>query len=66
VNPKDIRNSSDPVLAGSYADMLRAARSTQDLAIRTNTGIVVAVDGKLVELTAAELVKMRQNETSGN
>ena len=66
MNPKDIRNSSDPDLAGSYAAMERAARSAQDLAIRTNTGIVVAVDGKLVELTAAELVKMRQNETSGN
>ena len=66
MNPKDIRNSSDPVLAGSYAAMLRAARSAQDLAIRTNTGIVVAVDGKLVELTAADLIKMREKETAGN
>ena len=66
MNTKDIRTSSDPDLAGSYAAMLRAARSAQDLAIRTNTGIVVAVDGRLVELTAADLIKMREQETAGN
>jgi hypothetical protein len=42
--------------------MERAARSAQDLAIKTNTGIVVAVDGKNVELTAAELIKLRNQE----
>ena len=66
MNTKDIRTSSDPDLACSYAAMERAARSAQDLAIRTNTGIVVAVDGKLVELTAADLIKMREQETAGN
>jgi len=64
VNPKDIRDSSDPDLAGSYAAMLRAARSAEDLAIKTNTGILVSIDGKDVELTAADLIKMRQNESS--
>ena len=62
MNTKDIRTSSDPDLAGSYAAMERAARSAQDLAIKTNTGIVVAVDGKNVELTAADLIKMRDLE----
>ena len=52
----------DPDLAGSYAAMERAARAAQDLAIKTNTGIVVAVDGLIVELTAADLVKMREQE----
>ena len=66
MNTKDIRTCSDPDLAGSYAAMERAARSAQDLAIRTNTGIVVAIDGKLVELTAADLIKMREKETAGN
>ena len=61
-NPKDIRESTDPDLAGSFAAIQRAARSAQDLAIKTNTGIVVAVDGKPVELTAADLIKMRENE----
>ena len=62
MNTKDIRMSSDPDLAGSYAAMERAARSAQDLAIKTNTGIVVAVDGKNVELTAADLIKLRDQE----
>ena len=62
MNTKDIRTSTDPDLAGSYAAMERAARAAQDLAIKTNTGIVVAVDGKNVELTAADLIKMREQE----
>ena len=62
MNTKDIRTSTDPDLAGSYAAMERAARAAQDLAIKTNTGIVVAVDGKNVELTAADLIKMRNQE----
>jgi hypothetical protein len=66
MNTKDIRTSSDPDLAGSYAAMERAARAAQDLAIKTNTGIVVAVDGKNVELTAADLIKMRDQEANSS
>ncbi len=62
MNPKDIRTSSDPDLAGSYAAIHRAARSAQDLAIKTNTSIVVSLDGRDVELTAADLIKMREQE----
>ena len=62
MNTKDIRTSSDPDMAGSYAAMERAARSAKDLAIKTNTGIVVAVDGKNIELTAADLIKMREQQ----
>ena len=62
MNTKDIRTSTDPDLAGSYAAMERAARSAQDLAIKTNTSIVIAVDGKNVELTAADLIKLRDQE----
>jgi len=64
MNTKDIRTSADPDLAGSYAAMERAARAAQDLAIKTNTGIVVAVDGKNVELTAADLIKLRDGEAN--
>ena len=49
MNSRDIRNSSDLDLAGLYAAMERAALSGQDLAIKTDTGIVIAVDEKLVE-----------------
>jgi hypothetical protein len=49
-------------LAGSFAAIQRAARSAQDLAIKTNTSILVSIDGKDVELTAADLIKMREKE----
>ncbi|MBU6225302.1 MAG: hypothetical protein RL631_1009 [Pseudomonadota bacterium] len=64
MNPKDIRTSNDPDLAGSYAAMLRAARSAEDLAIKTNTSIVVSLDGRDVELTAAELIKIHEKESN--
>ncbi len=61
MNPKDIRLSSDPDLAGSYEAMLRAARSAEDLAIKTNTSILVSVDGKDMRLNAEDLIKMRNS-----
>ena len=64
MNTKDIRTSTDPDLAGSYAAMERAARSAQDLAIKTNTGIVVSIDGKNVELTAKDLINLRVKENN--
>jgi hypothetical protein len=66
MNPKDIRTSSDPDLAGSYDAMLRAAHSAEDLAIKTNTSILVSIDGKDVELTAADLIKMREEKKLGS
>ncbi len=62
MNPKDIRTSTDPDLAGSYAAMLRAARSAEEVAIKTNTSIIVSLNGKDVELTAADLIKLREQE----
>mgnify|MGYP003347195841 CR=1 FL=1 len=55
MNPKDIRTSSDPDLAGSYAAIMRAAKSAEDVAIKTNTGILVSIDGKDVCLTAEDI-----------
>ena len=62
MNPKDIRESSDPDLAGSYAAMMRAARAAEDLAIKTNTCLVVSIDGVDRRLTAEDLKKMRSLE----
>jgi hypothetical protein len=62
LNAADIRTSSDRDLAGSYAAMLRSARSAEDLAIRTNTCILVSIDGKDVRLTAQDLLRMREQE----
>ena len=62
MNTKDITTSTDQDLAGSYAALLRAARAAEDLAIQTNTSIIVSIDGKDVRLTADELIKMREQE----
>ena len=62
MNPQDIRTSSDPDLAGSYAAMLREARSAEELAIKTNTSVLVSMNGKDVELTAADLIKLHEEE----
>ena len=62
MNTKDIRSSNDTDLAGSYAAMRRAAISAQDLAIQTNTGIVVSVDGQSQLISAKELLEMRELE----
>jgi hypothetical protein len=62
MSTKDIRTSKDPDLAGSYAALQRSAQSARDLAIQTNTAIVLAVDGKPVRITAEELLKMREIE----
>jgi len=42
--------------------MLRAARSAEEIAIKTNTSIIVSLDGKDVELTAADLIKLHDQE----
>jgi len=62
MNTKDIQTSNDSDLIGSYAAIQRAARSAHDLAISTNTGIVVAVDGKNVTISAEELKLLRVKE----
>ena len=64
MNTKDIRTSTDPDLAGSFAAMERAALAARELAIKTNTGIVVSVDGKNVHISADELVKMRAQQAN--
>ncbi len=60
MNTKDIRLSPDPDMAGSYAAMQRAGRSAEDLAIRTNTAIITMIDGKVIRLTADEIIKRRE------
>ncbi len=60
---KDIRNSPDPDIAGSYNAMQRAGKAAIDLAIQTNTAIVTSINGKVVRIPAAELIKQRQTNS---
>ena len=56
----DIRNSSDPYIAGSYYAMQRAGQAAIDLAIQTNTAIVTTVNVNIVRITVTELIKYKQ------
>jgi len=64
MSTKDIRTSKDPDLVGSMAAIERAAQRAREVAIATNTGIVISVDGKPVHISAQELIKMREIQTA--
>ena len=64
MNIKDIRLSDDPDLAGSYAAMQRAGQSAIDLAIQTNTAIVVERDGKIIRIPAADLIQQQKDKAA--
>ena len=52
---ESIINAKNKDLAGSWPAIQRAAQSARELAVRTNTAIVVWRDGKIVRVTADEL-----------
>jgi argonaute-like protein implicated in RNA metabolism and viral defense len=54
---ESIRNAKNKDLAGSLPAIHRAAESARELAVRTNTAIIVFRDGKIVRVTAEELRK---------
>lgn len=51
----DLSQVKNPKLRGSLAAMRRASAMARQIAIDTNTGIVVFRDGKVVRISAAEL-----------
>lgn len=53
---KDISTAKCPAMRGSIYAMRRAATLARMIAIQTNTGIVVARDGKIIHISAAELL----------
>lgn len=48
--PRPINEAKDPDLRNSMAAMLRAAQKARDTAIRTNTDLIVVIDGKLTRI----------------
>lgn len=50
--------------AGVTQGLLKAAELAREEAIRTNTGIVVAENGKIVTISAAELKVQKHKEQS--
>jgi len=59
---RDIRNSTDPDIAGTYNALQRAGKAAIDLAIQTNTAIVTVINGKIIRIPASELLKQRQED----
>lgn len=47
----------DEEVEAELAALRRAARMARELAVRTNTSIIIVEDGKLVRVTADELRK---------
>lgn len=52
---KDLSRAKNPDLRASMIAMRRAAAMARETAIRTDTGIVVVRDGKLVRISAKQL-----------
>ncbi|RMW98771.1 hypothetical protein EBQ25_08620 [Allofranklinella schreckenbergeri] len=57
---QDISTAKDADLRASQAAMQRAAALARQVAIQTNTAIVVEQDGKAVRVTADELRRKQE------
>ncbi|MCO5121534.1 MAG: hypothetical protein M9951_18125 [Burkholderiaceae bacterium] len=62
--PKDISQARNPDLRASLAAMQRAAESARQIAIQTDTAIVVVRNGMRIRITAEQLRRER-NEQPG-
>ncbi len=51
----DLASATNPDLVNSLTALRRAALMARELAVRTDTAIVIVRDGKLVTITADEL-----------
>lgn len=63
--PKDISEAKNPDLRASLAAIQRAAESARQIAIQTDTAIVVVRDGQRVRITAEQLRRERDAEQTG-
>lgn len=56
---RDLAKAKNPDMRASLAAMIRAAELAREIAIQTNTAIVIVKDGKPVRVTSEELRKER-------
>jgi hypothetical protein len=61
VKPKDLSQAKNPDLRASFAALQRAAEMARQVAIQTNTAIVVMENGKLVRIPAEVLVQQQKS-----
>lgn len=62
MNGKSISEAKNPDLRSSLTAIRRAAALAREVAIQTDTGIVVVVDGKIVEINADVLREQAKHE----
>lgn len=55
MKPKDLNIAKNPDLIGSVAAIKRAALMARQVAIQTNTAIIVSENGQMVRKTARDL-----------
>lgn len=51
----NLKQAKDPFILETFDALQRAANLAREEAIKTNTGIIVSKNGKIIEITAAEL-----------
>ncbi len=61
----DLLKAKDPDLASSFIALKRAAKIARETAIQTNTGIVIMRDGKIVHISARELIAEKNQHDTG-
>ena len=59
----DISTAKDPDLRASFAALIRAGEMARKTAIQTDTCIIIAREGRVVRISAAEL---KQAEREGS
>ncbi len=62
MSTRPIEEARDPDLRGSFEALKRAARRARDIAIQTNTAIVVSENGVVRHIGAEELRRERALE----
>jgi hypothetical protein len=63
---RDISKATNPDQRASLAAMRRAAKLAREVAIQTNTEIVVVRDGKTVTISVEELREEAEAERNGH
>lgn len=64
MNAQENDEPLDPDLRGALIALKRAARRARDVAIQTNTGIVVSENGVIKHIGAEELIRERALEAA--
>lgn len=61
MNPRDLSQAKNPDLRASFAALQRAAQMARQVAIQTNTAIVVMKDGQLIRIPAEILAQQQKS-----